>query len=347
MKKQAIVLTGLLLTSSSTFSNEEGSCASVYVDATRNVNIATRILIEQDQFFTKHCENNGLIRTESLGLDLTVPIKQIKADFSGTKNEALEEMKQFCKESASDRKRFQSSYDYNNSVVVDALRSFNQCRALEAKGININHKTTDVRSLVVKVHFNPTTDKIQLNSVQYDPLVADCFTDIKGIKKLRTPMKPVKAKAPFSVSCTRIAENNKDGNNKFNRFELLLDTNQGAYSVAMPTEEMLGYDIASVNKRKILAAQDESQKLRGELGDSLSRNNDLTKKMQNPKVKIHTMRQGSGLGSSGIACDHNINTFAKGVCGSAIMTPVLRITPESNGGSCGYRTWQWACVSYN
>lgn len=35
---------------------------------------------------------------------------------------------------------------------------------------------------------------------------------------------------------------------KFSRFELLVDTNYGSYTVVVPTEEMYGYDTARETK---------------------------------------------------------------------------------------------------
>lgn len=67
-------------------------CAAVYANATRNVDVFSRTLTEQNSLYTKHCESNGSMRQASKGLDLTIPIETIVIEFSGNQEEAQSEM---------------------------------------------------------------------------------------------------------------------------------------------------------------------------------------------------------------------------------------------------------------
>lgn len=249
MSKQ---LRSLVLVTASFFiplyvSAQGSHCASVYADATRNVDVYTRTMTEQSDVFNQHCESNGSLRQSSAGLDLSIPVKAIKIGISGSKEDARSEMQSFCKRHQENMQRFDSVYKLSSPVVVDALRSFNQCLAFEKKEVNITHLSTDSRSLLVRVDFNPARANVTLNSVQYDEKVAECFTNAAGASNqlVKFPMAPIAAKGPFSVACTRTAAQTTSGGKKFDRLELLVDTNHGPYPVAMSTEEMLGYDLAS------------------------------------------------------------------------------------------------------
>lgn len=316
-------------------------CEAVYKESVRNVDIQSRVLTEQNDTFSTHCEVNGSLKSSSTNVDLSIPVKAIKIGFSGSKNEAQQEMQEFCKTFTQRLNRFDSFYQLNNHVVVDALTSFNQCVALEKESVRISHAATESRSLVVRVGFNPTEANVSLRSVDYDSSAAQCSTSItEGGKsiELSRDMKEVKAMGPFSISCTRTAQPTSTGDLKFSRLELLVDTNRGAYKVTMPTEEMLGYDLASQNKMNLLAAMQEHVRLRNQIDL-------LQAKMAGVRASAHFSLQGE---KAKIKCPRdggNPQAYAKNICGSASVVGLVG-DPSREGGSCGYKTWRWTCVSF-
>ena len=46
-------------------SSQPSTCASVYADATRNIEVYTRTLSEQNSIFSNHCEANGSLKQSS------------------------------------------------------------------------------------------------------------------------------------------------------------------------------------------------------------------------------------------------------------------------------------------
>jgi hypothetical protein len=78
-------------------------CAAVYAQSIANVSANT----EHEYVLNAHCEING---EESIGLDLTIPIKGIMVSFSGNRQQALEQMQQFCRRHAQQRQSMSDSY---------------------------------------------------------------------------------------------------------------------------------------------------------------------------------------------------------------------------------------------
>lgn len=334
----AVILALATLTSQAQVAS---TCQSVYADSVRNVDIQSRVITEQNDLFSRHCETNGSLKRSSTAIDLTAPMKAIDIGFSGGQTEARQKMQEFCKTHSERLSRFDAFYQLNNRVVVDALQSFNQCIALEGKRVQISHVATDSRQLVVRVGFNPAEQNVTLNSVQYDTTVATCRSNINGDG---TPMivnstsGQITARAPFSVACERTAITSAGADKKFPRLELLVDTNQGAYSVAMPTEEMLGYDLANANRQAILAATQEQARLRAQI-DSLSA------KIAGAKATAHTVTQGRG---AGVACPQhggNLEAHVKNTCRGGRVSELTQIGSRS-GSTCGYTTYKWSCITF-
>jgi hypothetical protein len=319
----------------SSAAQQASTCQPVYQDSVRNVDVNSRVLSERSELFTKHCEANGSMKSSSTALDLTVPIKTVQVGFSGSRDEAQQKMQQFCKSHSEALSRYENVYQYSNSVVVDALRSYNQCLVLEGKGVRISHLATDARSLVVRVDLNPATSNVTLNSVQYDTAVATCTSNIYGRgtpKTVNATSGQVTAKGPFSVACERKAALTAEGARKFPRVELLVDTNQGAYTVALPTEEMLGYDLASANKRTALVGAQERADLHSELAA-----------LKGTKADVQFVTQGEG---NTVACPQrggSSETYARGVCTGGKVSD-LKPVYSHGGGECGHTTFAWLCT---
>ena len=322
-------------------SAQYSTCQSVYADSVRNVEVQSRLLTEQSDAYSRHCEANGSLKSSSANVDLTVPVKAINIGFSGGAAEAKQVMQEFCKISSEKLSRMDAMYQLSNTVVVDALTSFNQCIALESKRVQIAHVATDSRSLVVRVGFNPAEQNVTLNSVQYDAGVAKCHTNVDGYGPptvLSATTGQMKAKGPFSVACERISQLTASGDRKYSRFELLVDTNQGAYSVVMPTEEMLGYDLASENKQKIVAEVQERLRLNDEVGA-------LRARIAGVSAKPHFVVQGEG---ATVACPQNGGDLAAYVaqsCPGGIVSG-QRLINSTGGRRCGYSSHEWACIKF-
>ena len=327
------------------------TCQGVYADAVRNVDVSSRLLVEQSSIFTQHCEANGSLKSSSSKLDLAIPVKTVTAKVGLSQEQTQQEMQQFCKTYSDARYRYENTFRMSNTVVTDALRSYNQCIELEQKNVRIVH-TANTSSMAVRVVFNPSTDVVVVNSVQYDESTATCTSNIGkgGTRPITFKTGTLKANAPFAISCSRKPEVTSDGTRKFPRLEFLLSTNQGDYTVALPTEEMLNYDLASKNRTAIETLTVNNQNLVSANSALTASNQSLSTanttsiaKLASPRAEVFIVTQGQ---ASEIPCAGDQNKYIRDSCPApGVLTPIAK-TPEVHGGACGYRAWKWACVTY-
>lgn len=336
-----VLLMGASLASSQT-------CESVYSTAVRNVDLETRTLVETNDLFSKHCESNGSMRQSSAGLDLTIPIKGIVVGFSGSQAEAQQEMQKFCKSYAQNFARNESFYKLSNFVVTDALKSYNQCKAIEVNKVAISHLATESRSLVVSVSFNPATANVQVFGVQYDKTLATCRSDVygKGVQVVDESSGSVRAAGPFAIACDRIAEQSKDGEKKFPRLEVLVNTSAGPYAVTMPVETVLGFDLASQNRLMIEAQARRNAELNIRNNEILAKNNELLAKIAGIQVKAFNVVQGEGAQVNCAVFGGNLEQSTKAMCGDGWTRGALQQISSNSGKRCGYTSYRFACYQF-
>jgi hypothetical protein len=164
----------LALISLQTMAQEIPSCGTVYASAVKNVEFYTKQNSQKYYVFTQHCEQNGSLRTTSTNVDFSAAYKLISLDFSGSQDDAKSEMQKFCKTFAQDYTSASASSQYKNTVVVDALESFNECRRLETQGVRFAQSIQAPGRLSITTYFNPDTTILTVK--QFDELNFSCLT---------------------------------------------------------------------------------------------------------------------------------------------------------------------------
>ncbi|MFG6433586.1 hypothetical protein [Roseateles sp. LYH14W] len=249
----AALAAAILATASGSTFGQNGSCASVYAHAVTNVDIATRKFAEHERFFAEHCESNGSLRKHSDKTDFSIAYAGIQFGYAGSSADAEKKMQQFCKSRQEERDLNDDVSIYKKAVAVDALKSFNQCRALESGGITIT-PLQEAEAVIITATFDPFKmgSNVSLSSVSYDADAAKCTTNAGGsTNDLQALPLPVSADKPFQVTCARKKEASKDGTMRLKRFALLMTIRDLPYSLVMPPDELLGFDLASQNKAEI------------------------------------------------------------------------------------------------
>jgi hypothetical protein len=331
--KGAVAVVALL----STFNvlAQESTCSRVYADAVRNISVEKQQLAVKSRVFSENCETNGSLKQTNAGADLTIPLKAIKIGFSGDYAAAKQEMQSFCREFSSRHDYTSNEFSYTNMVSTEALKSLNECVALEQQGIQITHQMQDPSSFIVNVKFNPSTTKLNFTGFKQNNVVCDTTTVDKSKRNLTSIRSEFKPKGNFSIQCKRSGLS-KRGQVVYERASLGIATNLGSYSVILPPEGLLGYDLANQNRIRDLDAQSRINSLQ----DSLSK---TEAKLENVAVQVYYVRQGDG---DAVACPQrggNIQQYMTSVCGSNKVAAYKAI-PLGGGGTCGYAAYAFACL---
>lgn len=179
-------------------------CSDVYASATRNIKTNERQASELLYFFNKHCESNGEVSSSSTGINLEAVVKAIPMKFGAENSNAQQKLSEFCKIGTSLSTQWENESSYSSTVTVPSLVNFNECIALQNKGVRITHATQEPTSVMI------TGDRTDANLIYIDAATFNNMTctsasfsssgnkeDFDGSKRLRVP------DTGFNISCQR------------------------------------------------------------------------------------------------------------------------------------------------
>lgn len=229
-------------------SAQQGACLEVYKGATRNYEESRVRQIEKREMFDRICTKSGETNDTALKHDGSwdfYGLMESNWDYRKDKSKWQE----FCKEGKS------YGYDDNTEITivdrpaVEALQSFNQCRALELQDILITANPglgPEGVTINVQIKSNvarPTLDAVETSS---NMTCDSASLDAKSkVRKLSGSMQ-IPIVKDFNISCKRKFE--KVRGNKFYRAGFVqLATSYGAYNVYLPEDEHLGFWTARKN----------------------------------------------------------------------------------------------------
>lgn len=114
-------------------------CIDVYKAATRNLLVSENSYSSVNTIFDNYCEVSGEAKSSNSSAGIEAVIKQIPISFTGQSGSSEQRMKNFCKTYSSVRFDTAASRSLADTVVVDALKSFNECVAITQAGVRISH----------------------------------------------------------------------------------------------------------------------------------------------------------------------------------------------------------------
>jgi hypothetical protein len=333
------------------WSTAQSSCAAVYAGATSNMTATERDSAKYDYAFSRHCESNGTVKSSSQSQDLSVEIPDyVEFGWKGSQAEALQVMQKFCKTQQASYASADRYRSLTNTVVVAALNSFNQCIALERNGINMTH-TSNATAVVISGNFDPSKTRVEVQSVRYDATAGRCETTSISppkVTRVSDKMNAFRPRRAFTISCGRIGTATQSGETKYPRFEILVATNYGAYSVTMLPEDVQGYDLASESRRLVARAEAQVQALRGEMAQNIAAEQTKTAAALSRRAILYNYVQGDGWA---VPCPAPQNRptaleYMTQICGARELQPP---GPNSgagiaSGGGCGVTAVAFACI---
>lgn len=319
-------------------------CADVYASATRNIKANERQASELLYFFNKHCESNGEISSATTGVNFEAVVKAIPMKFGAENSTAQQKLSEFCKIGTSLSTQWENESSYSSTVIVPSLVNFNECVALQNKGVRITHATQEPTSVMI------TGDRTDANLIYIDAAAFNNMTcssasfssngskePFDGGKRLKVP------DTGFNISCQR-KEIVESGKKTYPLASVAIGTSEGSYTVVMPDEEFYGYDVASANRAKFTALMTEKNQLSAELGDKIR---NLQTRLDNVSVRPFAFHVADGPTFNNVPFAGDVNAvtpYAASVCNPDGSVPVLQVMTSFSGGGHGITTYAGACL---
>jgi hypothetical protein len=256
-KKSMIVIAGsfvlaLVLGSGTNILAQIGDCAFVYSNAVKDTSVTQIDVVRKSLSYNFLCEQDGSVRTSSFGLNLKAIIEEIPIGLSAAGSDSSAQVKLFCKIGFEQKGFTLSTSTFDNTVVVDALRSFNECRALELRGFKIFHKESVPESVSIYGEITKSGLRAFLSGILYDKNKLKCTSTSFTGNGAQEVLDPEKFKArqvnpqknTFQINCKRIPEK-KAGSQYFRYTPVQVTTTEGIYGFSLAENQLQGFELAS------------------------------------------------------------------------------------------------------
>ena len=289
MRAFRILFVSVVVTSVPTNAMSAPSCSDVYQNATRNLTVESRNRTAKSLYFNLYCESNGDVKSFSSAGSMKFPIEGIPVEFGGDNTWDEVEIKNFCSETSKEFYGSNCEIIYNNYVVIDALKLYNQCEELSQRGLTITYEEAHPNSFIIFGDFD-NRDDVQIQSVLYPDSDMTCYSSSfseDGSRKVITgdhKMNP--GKEDFTIGCVR-KKIQSNGRDIFRRTTFQIGTNHGPYSIILPGEEVLGFELGS---EALLA-----------YGAAVSERNKIIESIEHSEVRGVALKNGHDIEIPGIA----------------------------------------------
>lgn len=339
---------------------QESECVAAYANATRSVAWGVKQRAESAYWRSMLCDQHGEALASAENSSLNTVIKQIPFNFSSSAKSDVQKLEEFCHVERSANRAASFSSFYANTVVTDALRSFNQCLNLENRRLVITSNVQDPLGVVIYGKFLDRTTNATLDTVSYDSNKVTCtstnFSSAGTSIKLDASHKyPISTN--FNITCKRKGFDKK-GYIQYPRATITVSTNLGPYSVVLQSEKLYGFTLANQAKE----AYDNLEKKLKNDEDAFSREKlRLNKEIQAKQNKVNQLT--AQLNSAGVASWHVFSTGeydgpawfrprfycgthpepkAKQMCHGGPYS--LHRLSSYGGNKCGYSNYVVACL---
>lgn len=246
--KIGIIAIGILQLSAVSLYAQGLTCGDVYSNAIANVEVSVSEKTERSYYFNLYCEKSGEMRSFASSGSFSFPIEGLPISVSDNKEFDQTALKEFCKVGAEKKFFDNSDFAYGRYVSEGALRSYNDCRALELNKVFVTHRTTPPEGFTVFVEFRGVTSAGTLDVVGYDLDKINCtsaaFTESGQSEQLHGSMNRTIGKKNFSIDCARKGEATSNGV-YYPGAEFRLSTSWGPYVVSVPPDTRMGFDLVS------------------------------------------------------------------------------------------------------
>jgi hypothetical protein len=345
----AIAVVMLVLTGNSVKASD---CASVYSNATRNITLIQKQQTELSYYYSRHCQKSGEVNQSSFTLGIEAVVKQIPFNFSASSVDSKSKIEEFCKTGSQQNYFSASSTDFRDEVVAASLDSFNQCIALENRGLRFTHQEQSPQSVLIFGEITQNFISASLDAVAYDPAYVTCKStgfSSDGSAIVLDGSKSLKISKNFTLSCTRKAKN--DAQKKFYpRAVIGLSTSVGPYTVELIEDQLFGFTLASqakLNYDKAITQRDQNL---NEAVGAKAVAAQLQNRLNNVSAEAFTVSYGeydrpsTQYFSPRLYCGADIQAHANGVCGPT-RTAFVKALGSYGGNNCGYGHYTFVCLS--
>lgn len=326
-------------------------CASVYINSTRDILSDQKQQSELSYKFNQHCQKNGEINKSSLSLGLDAVVNLIPFKFSAGSTSSQSKLEEFCKIGVTNDSIWSRSERSSSTVVVAALTRFNECLALENKGLRITHQEQVPRSVHIFFELTNNYTDASITAISFDPTAVTCnstgFSKSGRAERIVDGNQALKIYKNLTLVCNRYSGDTKKGLS-YPRTSIGVSTSLGTYTIDLTDEKLFGFTLANEAKRNYDEASNQRDRAIAEARANRELTLRLKAQLDGIEVELHTVSYGELNAESThffqprLGCNADIKNYIRGQCGD--KTSILKDLGSHAGDQCGYAHYVFACV---
>lgn len=354
-KRLYIAAAAFIGISSSAYAQSFSHCESVYQSATRNISFTETSYSSLNTIYDQYCSSTGERKSGTTGVGVEAVVKSIPISFTGSHASDEEKLTSFCKTYNSVRYTTTASSAYQDSVVNEALKSFNQCIDISRKNIVIEVSQPTGTTAAFSFRFGSDVNYELQGVLLGGNITCSSAFDSNDVRNVDETTHQ-KVSKNFSINCKRQPIDRSGGGKYYPKTSVILSSNVGPYTAVFPADEVLDIEYASALAARMATIEGRSTGISQKLDElTLTTNNDRASaaggisSLRNG-LKLHSYYVGRGehhhlldKGAMPIGC-HNIDDWAAATCGS--LQRHVNKGPDRGGNRCGYQHAIITCYGF-
>lgn len=334
-------------------------CVAVYQTATRNHFMSEASYSSLNTIFDDYCNATGEVKSSATSVGFEALASKLPLKFAGQTASSQTRVENFCRSYSSVRYDTAASGAQSDTVVVDALRAFNDCLAISRANVRVIHTAPTGLEGTFSFQFGSGVE-YRLQGVQTGTNLKCQMQSPNGELVDLGRSSNLTFRETFSAFCNREPHSTTaDGRKTYPRTSVTFASNHGPFSVIYPEEEVQGVEFATAITSRMQATEarltqlamvlEESKKDTVALIDSKTGavKTQLDTFRKNLNVKVLKVMVGEhrvhGLPHwySDLGCG-DVNAWAKNQCPNHEIFPQMIST--RHGDKCGYTYYVITCV---
>lgn len=328
------------------------ACEDVYREATRNLSFTQTDIAQLNALFDHHCRSTGELNQQTFDSSAGFPIEGIPVEFTGDFSNLRTRSENFCQNYRNVRFDTQHNTVANSIVVVEALNSFNQCKAIEqqSRGVTVTHQFAAPDTILINFTFYNNLTLLALQGVATsDNIICRSNMPANGFSGGEVNDQTVfTIDRNFAMICSRSGVPQQDGSVEYRPGSIAVATNSGSYIVPVLADTLYSNHLASQATSTIGSLQANLNDVTARFTATSSNLNTLTERLRNLRLESKTVVLGQFHPGGNIehrGCGSSIEAVQAEICPGAVSITNHHV--QSVGGhQCGYATFSVACVYY-
>jgi hypothetical protein len=334
----------------------EADCDAVYQTATRDLVIDNEDRSTLFTLYDNYCDSKGSTSKTSAGIGLDVVIKAIPISFTGNYGNSSEAVSNFCRNYQRVRYSNDNRQITRNTVVVEALKNYNDCKKIISQGVNISHAVVGLGDVIISFEKKDAVTQFEVQSVSLGPNITCSSTSLFLDSKWHAVDEKTHAvvKGNASIACKRAAIGTTE--KVYPKSWIGVSTNVGAYSISLLPDSIIGGETASNLGAEIGSLKSKNEADEEKIVSQQAQLKALQESIEKIKAgtkfstfKFWTGEYGGTTPEYGDRYDPRDNPDAlvigRKYCPAPAIINVQQVR-VTGGGCCGYAWYTGTCVSY-